>query len=310
MKNRKVVLVGDGAVGSSFAFSILQSTTAIDELVIIDLNKEKSAGDAKDLQDIIPFGSDVDVHIGDYSEAGDAGIVVITAGVPRKPGETRLDLVNKNAKILKTIVDPVVKSGFEGIFVVSANPVDILTTLTQKLSGFPKERVIGTGTSLDKARLGMILSQRFNYKPSEIDALVLGEHGDTSFINFDEVKVNGKLLKEITNLDEAAKTQLEAEVRGRGGEIIKSKGATHYGVARCLAVICTAILENRNRMMVLSAPMNGEYGINHDLYLGSPVVVNASGIAYVVETPLSDQELKKMAHSADQLQKVLDAVEL
>src|SRR3712207_5302070 len=143
MKNRKVVLVGDGAVGSSFAYSLIQTVKTVEELVIVDRNESKAQGDVLDLQDITPLTSDVMIRIGDYSDAADAGIVVITAGVPRKPGETRLDLVNKNVKILRSIVEPVVASGFNGIFVISANPVDILTTMTQKISGFPKERVIG-----------------------------------------------------------------------------------------------------------------------------------------------------------------------
>ena len=146
MKNRKVVLVGDGAVGSTFAYSLIQSVKTVEELVIVDLNKERSQGDAMDLQDVTPLTADIDIHIGDYQDAADAAIVVITAGVPRRPGETRLDLVNKNVKVLRSIVEPIVASGFNGIFVISANPVDILTTLTQKISGFPRERVIGTGT--------------------------------------------------------------------------------------------------------------------------------------------------------------------
>ena len=172
--HHKVVLVGDGAVGSSFAFSLLQTTQEIDELVIVDLKKEKATGESLDLQDITPLTSPVNIHAGDYSDATDADVVVITAGVPRKPGETRLDLVSKNTKILSTIVNPIVESGFNGIFVVSSNPVDILTTVTQQLSGFPKHRVIGTGTSLDTARLNVLLSEKLNIPVNEIDALVLG----------------------------------------------------------------------------------------------------------------------------------------
>ena len=304
MKNRKVVLVGDGAVGSSFAYSLIQTVKTVEELVIVDRNEAKAQGDVWDLQDLTPLTSDVTIRIGDYSDAADAGIVVITAGVPRKPGETRLDLVNKNVKILRSIVEPVVASGFNGIFVVSANPVDILTTMTQKISGFPKERVIGTGTFLDKARLNIILGDHFGYKPSEIDALVLGEHGDTSFVNFDEAKVNGKRLLDEVEISADLQAQIEAEVRGRGGKIIGNKGATFYGVAYGLATIVRAILEKNYKMMVVSAPLTGQYGVN-DLYFGTPAVLNSTGIAQVIETELSKRELSKMSASAQSMQDVL-----
>ena len=177
--HHKVVLVGDGAVGSSFVFSLLQTTQEIDELVIVDLKKEKATGESLDLQDITPLTSPVNIHAGDYSDAADADVVVITAGVPRKPGETRLDLVNKNLKILSSIVKPVVESGFDGIFLVAANPVDILTYATWKFSGFPKEKVIGSGTSLDTARLRVAMAEMTGIKdPRSMHAYIMGEHGD------------------------------------------------------------------------------------------------------------------------------------
>lgn len=305
----KVLLVGDGAVGSSFAFALLQVTQEIDELVIVDLNKDKANGDAMDLQDITPLGSPVLIHSGEYSDAKDADVVVITAGVPRKPGETRLDLVNKNTKILSTIVKPVVDSGFHGIFVVSSNPVDILTTLTQKLSGFPKNRVIGTGTSLDTARLNVLLSEKLQVPVSEIDAQILGEHGDTSFAAFDEATVNGEPLTDVAKLTTTDYQALEDGVKKRGGEIIAGKGATFYGVAKCLAYIVKAILENRNVTLPISAPLNGEYGV-HDLYLGVPAVINTSGVVKVIEHDLSTSEQEKMDHSAAKMKEVLDGVQL
>lgn len=305
----KVMLVGDGAVGSSFAFSLLQTTQEVDELVLVDLNKQRAHGDALDLQDITPLNSPVNVHSGEYSEAKDADVAVITAGVPRKPGETRLDLVNKNAQILSTIVKPIVDSGFKGVFVVSSNPVDILTTLTQRLSGFPKSRVIGTGTSLDTARLEVLLSAKLQVPVNEIDAQVLGEHGDTSFAAFDEATVNGKALKEVASLTQADYDAMEDSVKKRGGEIITNKGATFYGVAKCLAYIVKAIIENRNIVLPVSAPLNGEYGVK-DLYLGVPAVINNSGVVQVIEHNLSSEEQAKMAHSASKMKEVLDGVKL
>ena len=306
--HHKVVLVGDGAVGSSFSFSLLQTTQEIDELVIVDLKKEKATGESLDLQDITPLTSPVNIHAGDYSDAKDADVVVITAGVPRKPGETRLDLVNKNTKILSTIVTPIVESGFNGIFVVSSNPVDILTTVTQQLSGFPKHRVIGTGTSLDTARLNVVLSEKLNVPVNEIDALVLGEHGDTSFGAFDEATINGKPLKEVTNLTSEDYSELEEAVKNRGSEIIAGKGATFYGVAKYLAYIVKAIIENRNVMLPVSAPLTNQYGIN-DLYLGMPAVINRTGIERVVDYGLSDTEVEKLKLSAAKMKEVLDGVE-
>ena len=308
-RRHKVVLVGDGAVGSSFAYSLLQTTQEVDELVIVDLNKEKARGDAMDLQDITPLESPTIIRAGEYADASDADIAVITAGVPRKPGETRLDLVNKNVKILKTIVKPIVDSGFHGIFVVSSNPVDILTTLTQKLSGFPKERVIGTGTSLDSARLNVLLAAKLDVPVSEIDAHIMGEHGDTSFAAFDEATVNGETIKTATELTADDYAALEEAVKKRGGEIISRKGSTFYGVAKCLAYIVKAILENRNVTLPISAPLDGEYGVK-DLYLGVPAVINTSGIVKVLEHDLSAEESKKMEHSAAKMKEVLDGVEL
>lgn len=305
----KVALIGDGAVGSSFAYSLLQTTQEVDELLIVDRKKDKAAGDVLDLQDITPLESPTVIKSGDYTDAGDADVVVITAGIPRKPGETRLDLVNKNVAILSTIVKPIVDSGFKGIFVVSSNPVDILTTLTQRLSGFPKSRVIGTGTSLDSARLAVLLSQKLNVPVNEIGAQVMGEHGDTSFAAFEEAKVNGKPLKEVANLSDNDYADLEKAVKKRGGEIISQKGATFYGVAKCLAYIVKAIIENRNIALPVSAPLDGEYGIK-DLYLGVPAVINTSGIVRVVEYDLPEDELKKMHHSATKMKEVLDGVNI
>ena len=307
--SRKVLLVGDGAVGSTFANDLLLSTQ-VDELVITDVVKERPIGDSMDLEDITPFVGSCNIHAGEYADAKDADVVVITAGIPRKPGETRLDLVNKNVKILKSIIQPVVESGFSGIFVVSANPVDILTTLTQKLSGFPKNKVIGTGTSLDSARLKVELAKKLNLSVESVNSIVLGEHGDTSFENFDETVVDGKPLSEYNELNFSDLSNIESDIRQKGGEIIKSKGATFYGIAMMLAKIVSAILENKAIVLPLSAPINGEYGIKHDLYLGTPAVIDGTGISDVIETKLSDKELAKMVNSADKMQEVLDGIEL
>ncbi|MCH4004804.1 MAG: L-lactate dehydrogenase [Lactobacillus crispatus] len=308
--SRKVFLVGDGAVGSTFANDLLQNTI-VDELAIFDVAKDRPVGDSMDLEDITPFMGQTNIHpVADYSDAKDADVCVITAGVPRKPGETRLDLVNKNVKILESIVKPVVESGFNGVFVVSANPVDILTTLTQKLSGFPKNRVIGTGTSLDSMRLRVELSKRLNVPVAKVNSMVLGEHGDTSFENFDESTVAGKALRDYSEINDDVLAEIETDVRKKGGKIIANKGATFYGVAMMLTQIVSAILDNRAICLPLSAPINGEYGIKHDLYLGTPTVINGEGIEKVIETKLSDAEHAKMINSADKMQEVLSGINL
>ncbi|KRM84367.1 L-lactate dehydrogenase [Lactobacillus hominis DSM 23910 = CRBIP 24.179] len=308
MNNRKVFLVGDGRVGSTFANDLLQNVK-ISELVICDVAKELTVGDAMDLEDLAPFVGPVKVVSGDYSDASDADIAVITAGVARKPGMTRLDLVNANVKILKSIVKPIVDSGFKGIFVVSANPVDILTTLTQKLSGFPKNRVIGTGTSLDTARLRVALAKKTGANIDNVDAYVLGEHGDTSFENFDEAIIDHKALRSYSELSDDVLTEIETDVRKKGGKIIANKGATFYGVAMCLTQICKAIFENKARVLPVSAPLTGEYGVK-DLYLGTPSVITANGISDVIELHLSKEEKEKMTYSAEKMKEVLDGIEL
>lgn len=307
--SRKVLLVGDGAVGSTFANDLLQHTN-IDELVITDVVKKRPIGDSMDLEDITPFAGECNIHAGEYSDAKDADVVVITAGVPRKPGETRLDLVNKNVKILKSIIQPVVDSGFNGVFVVSANPVDILTTLTQKLSGFPKNKVIGTGTSLDSARLQVKLARKLQVPVAEVNSMVLGEHGDTSFENFDESVVANKALKDYDEINAEVLNDIETDIRQKGGKIIENKGATFYGIAVMLTQIVSAILDNRSIVLPLSAPINGEYGIKHDLYLGTPTAIDGSGISHVIEAKLSNSEMKKMLNSADKMEEILSGINL
>lgn len=300
----KVALVGDGAVGSAFAFALLQSTHEIDELAIIDRNADKASGDSDDLADITPLTSPVKIYAGNYEDTSDADVVVITAGVARKNSESRLDLVNKNAAIMHDIVTNVINSGFNGVFVISSNPVDILTTLVQRISGFPKERVIGTGTSLDSMRLRVLLSKKLHLSVNAIDAQILGEHGDTSFAAFDEITINGKPLTARTTLSAEDKVEIEQAVHQAGGKIIANKGATFYGIAKCLAYITSAIIENQNVVLPVSAPLNGQYGVDN-LYLGSPAIINSQGIGQVIEYPLSAGEREKMQHSAVAMQTVL-----
>lgn len=302
---KKVLLVGDGAVGSAFAFALQQLGVA-DELVIADLKEDHVKGDALDLEDVSAFNKKTSVKFGTYSDASDADVVVITAGIPRKPGESRLDLVNKNVAILKSIVDPVVQSGFKGTFIVSSNPVDILTALTQKLSGFPKNRVIGTGTSLDTARLVVELSHKLKVPIDQVNAMVLGEHGDSEFANYDEATINGEPLRTFAKDNEVSNNDLlaiEEDVRKKGSAIINLKGATFYGVATCLANITKAVLTNEALVLPVSAPLK-----DSDLYIGTPAIIDRTGIASVIEMSLSANEQAIMQKSITTMQEVLNNV--
>lgn len=297
--HQKVVLVGDGAVGSSYAFAMAQQGIA-EEFAIVDIIKERTEGDAMDLEDATAFTAPKNIYSADYDTCKDADLVVITAGAPQKPGETRLQLVDKNLKIIKSVVEPIVKSGFDGIFLVAANPVDILTYAVQKLSGFPKNKVVGSGTSLDSARLRVALGKKLHVDPRDVIANIMGEHGDSEFAAYSSATVGGKPLLDIAKdegISEDELLKIEDDVRNKAYEIINRKGATFYGVATALMRISKAILRDENSVLPIGAPMNGEYGLN-DLYIGTPAVVNASGVAKVIEVPLNDREKKAMADSA------------
>ena len=303
--HQKVVLVGDGAVGSSYAFAMAQQGIA-EEFAIVDIIKERTEGDAMDLEDATAFTAPKNIYSADYDTCKDADLVVITAGAPQKPGETRLQLVDKNLKIIKSVVEPIVKSGFDGIFLVAANPVDILTYAVQKLSGFPKNKVVGSGTSLDSARLRVALGKKLDVDPRDVIANIMGEHGDSEFAAYSSATVGGKPLLDIAKdegISEDELLKIEDDVRNKAYEIINRKGATFYGVATALMRISKAILRDENSVLPIGAPMNGEYGLN-DLYIGTPAVVNASGVTKVIEVPLNDREKKAMADSAKQLEEV------
>ena len=309
-QHKKVILVGDGAVGSSYAFALVTQGIA-QELGIIEIPQlfEKAVGDAEDLSHALAFTSPKKIYAAKYEDCADADLVVITAGAPQKPGETRLDLVGKNLAINKSIVEQVVASGFNGIFLVAANPVDVLTYSTWKFSGFPKERVIGSGTSLDSARFRQALAELVDVDARNVHAYILGEHGDSEFPVWSHANVAGlqiyEWVKNNPEIDEEAMVNLFFGVRDAAYTIIEKKGATFYGIAVALARITRAILDDENAVLPLSVFMNGEYGLN-DIYIGAPAVINRQGIQKVIEIPLSDSEQDRMAASAKQLKEILD----
>lgn len=303
--HQKVVLVGDGAVGSSYAFAMAQQGIA-EEFAIVDIIKKRTEGDALDLEDATAFTAPKSIYSADYDTCKDADLVVITAGAPQKPGETRLQLVDKNLKIIKSVVEPIVKSGFDGVFLVAANPVDILTYAVQKFSGFPKNKVVGSGTSLDSARLRVALAKKFHVDPRDVSANIMAEHGDSEFAAFSSATIGGKPLLDMAKeqgVSEDDLLKIEDDVRNKAYEIINRKGATFYGVATALMRISRAILRDENSVLPVGAPLNGEYGLK-DIYVGTPAVVNASGIERVIEVPLNDREKKAMTDSAAALAEV------
>src|SRR4051794_22581167 len=307
----RVVLIGTGAVGSSYAFALLNQGIT-EELVLLDLNKEKSEGDAMDLNHGMAFApSSTKIWFGDYSDCKHADLIVICAGAAQKPGETRLDLVEKNAKIFKGIVGQIMASGFDGIFLVATNPVDILTYAVWKYSGLPKERVIGSGTILDTARFRFLLGEYFNIDTRNVHAYIIGEHGDTELPVWSHADIATRSISKWMEGNEKYKQEdldhLFINVRDAAYHIIERKGATFYGIAMGLVRLTKAILQNENSVLTVSAYLNGEYGHN-DVYVGVPAVVNRNGIRGVVELDLTKDEKEKFDHSVSVLKKVVTSV--
>ena len=298
---KKVVVIGTGAVGISYAFAVLNQALC-DELVLIDLNEKRVSAEARDLRHGVLYAqSPIKVKQGDYSDCADADIVCICAGVPQKVGETRLDLIDNNLKVYHAVVSEVMKNHFNGIFLVATNPVDVLAYATWKFSGLPAERVIGSGTILDTARLCNCLGKAFGVAPVSVDAHMIGEHGDSVIAAWSTAYIAGVPLKDaLDNLGNGAErmAEIHANVRDAAYSIIEGKGATYYGIAMGLARITQAILRNQNVVLTVSALLNGKYN-QEDVYIGVPVVLNSDGIARVIEKPLDEQEQAQFEKSAN-----------
>lgn len=294
-EKRKVVLVGTGLVGMSMAYSFL-STGGIDELVLIDVDQNKAEGEAMDLQHGLPYAhGKLTIKAGNYDDCSDASIVVITAGVTMKEGETRLDIAAKDAKIIKSVTENIMKSGFDGIIVVVSNPVDSMTYVAQKVSGLPKERVIGSGTILDTARLRFLMSEYLNVSSSNIHAYIMGEHGDSSFVPWTNAYVGCKSL--LNFLEEKDKDfedliDIYTQVQQAGYELIKRKRSTYYGIGLSLNRLVRAILDDENVILTVSAFQEGQYG-QEGLYIGVPAVVNRGGVREIVKLELNEVDQAK-----------------
>ncbi|PTE42777.1 L-lactate dehydrogenase [Staphylococcus equorum] len=310
VKNNKVVLIGDGAVGSSYAFALVAQGVA-DELVIIDLDEEKVKGDVMDLNHGAPYGdSPVKIKAGTYNECTNADLVVITAGAAQRPGETRLDLIEKNTKIFKGIVSEVMKSGFDGIFLIATNPVDVLTYVTYKVSGLPKEKVIGSGTILDTARFKYELAEEFGVSSGSVHGQIIGEHGDSELAVWSQANIAGQSLYQLLKDDPEKQHRVEeifANTRDAAYDIIQAKGATYYGIAMGLLHITKAILNNQNVVLTVSSYLEGEYN-QEEVYIGVPTQVNKEGTVKVFEMPLDSHERELFEKSATILKEMQNKI--
>ncbi|WP_332633567.1 L-lactate dehydrogenase [Halalkalibacter flavus] len=310
-KVNRVVLIGTGAVGCSYAYSLINQGVA-EELVLIDVNELRSEGEAMDLNHGLPFApTAMKVWNGTYEDCQQADLVVITAGLAQKPGETRLDLVAKNTAIFKQIVGNIMKSGFDGIFLVATNPVDIMTYVTWKESGLPKERVIGSGTTLDSARLRYMLGDYFEIDPRNIHAYIIGEHGDTELPVWSHTTIGIDKLESYIERNDTYNTgaldKIFENVRDAAYHIIERKGATYYGIGMSLVRITKAILQNENSVLPISAYLTGEYGHN-DIYIGVPAIINRNGIRKILEIELNNKEKNQFDHSVKTLRESMEHI--
>ena len=296
----KIVIIGCGNVGMSYAYSLINQKCNVDELILIDKNMEKAKGEAMDLNHSIPYSPNViNIKAGDYSDCANADIVMLSAGANQEVGETRLDLIHKNDIIFKSIIELVMKSGFKGIFLVATNPVDAMSYITYKYSGLNPNKIIGTGTSLDTARLRYMLSRKFDINPKNVHAYVMGEHGDSEFVAWSTsligtISINNKLTKE-------EKLEISTQVRDSAYEIIKKKGNTSYGIGTCLVRITNAILNDENAIITVSS--YDEEG----LYISIPCVISREGIREKLDINLSNEEEELLNKSKKIIKEVINS---
>lgn len=299
----KIVLVGCGNVGMAYCYALINQKAYVDELVLIDINKEKCEGEALDLNHCMAYSpSKIKVRVGDYPDCRDAKIIVIAAGAAQAPGETRMDLIHKNSKIFKSIISSIMENGFHGVFVVATNPLDVMTYLTQKYSGLPHSQVIGSGTTLDTSRLRYILSEKTGISPKSIEAYVIGEHGDSEFVPWSNVNIAYQKISDIIPIEELNK--IEDEVRNSAYEIIAKKGATAYGIGMCLVKITNAILENKNSILPVSS-----WDEENKICISTPAIIGENGVKRKIFVPLNEEETNKLIDSIHTIQDAISKVD-
>ena len=312
IKGKKIVLVGTGMVGMSFAYSALNQNIC-DELVLIDIDTLRAQGEAMDLNHGLAFSSaSMKISAGDYSDCKDADIVVICAGVNQENKESRLELLGRNAQVFRSIVPQVVNSGFGGIFLVATNPVDVMTRITYELSGFDEGRVIGTGTTLDTARLRYLMGEYFRLDPRNVHAYVIGEHGDSEFTPWSQALLATKPVYKVLE-DNPHKfffsdlENISTEVRYAAQKIIKAKRATYYGIGMSVSRIVRAILSDQQSVLTVSGRLRGEYG-RSDVFIGNPCIIGRDGINRTIELSLTRDELEKFHNSCDIMDRCFEDV--
>ena len=313
LNNRKVAMIGCGFVGSASSFALMQSGL-FSEMVLIDADRSKAEGEALDIAHGIPFARQMKIYAGDYDDIMDAAVIIVTAGANQKPEETRLDLVHKNVGIFKSIIPEIAKRNYQGILLIVSNPVDILTYTAWKLSGLPQNRVIGSGTVLDTARLKYKLGEHLEVDSRSVHAFILGEHGDSEIVAWSSANVSGIPLNHFCEMrghyhHEAAMERIAEEVKNSAYEIIAKKRATYYGIAMSVKRICEAIVRDEKSILPVSGMMQGEYGIR-DVVLSMPAIVGGDGIETQVPISLNETEQEKLRESANTLNNVIKELDL
>ena len=315
--NNKVAIIGAGSVGATVAYTLV-AMGSVSEIVLIDVNEAKAQGEALDIRQATPYLSPVKIYCGSYEDAAGADIVIITSGVGRKPGQSRIDLTQTNVNILKSIAPQIVKYVPDALYLFVANPVDILTYVFCKITGVPKNRVIGTGTTLDSIRLRTRLSELYSVNQKQVHAYVLGEHGDSSFVAWSAADISGIPLSQYENtLTDKSQVKVtpynredvEQYVKKSGGQIIAGKGATFYGIAACVAQIVNSIYSSAYTILPVSTVLDGEYGIS-DVALSTLCAISSEGLVTTLTPNLSDEEVEKMRNSAEVLKGVLAQIEI
>ena len=300
--NNKIVIIGCGNVGMSYAYALLNQNTNVNELVLIDLDKERAIGESMDLNHGIAFAPGrINIKAGDYSDCKDADIVCIAAGANQNPGETRMDLINKNSVIFKSIVTEVMKNEFDGIFLIATNPLDVMTYLTWKYSNLPHSRIIGSGTSLDTSRLRFMIGEKLNISPKSVHAYIIGEHGDSEFAPFSNATIGLQNIHNFLNDDELNKIYLN--VKNAAYEIINRKKATYYGIGMCLVRITNAILNNENSIITVSS-----YDKENDIFMGIPSIINRNGVRERVYVELNEEETKKLQNCVNIIKDAINTI--
>ncbi len=312
----KISIIGTGSVGSTIAYSIAMMGMA-SEIVMIDINSEKALGEALDIRQGTPFCAPCSIYAGDYPDAKDSNIVILTSGMARKAGQSRLELAQVNIDITKTIIPEITKYAPDATYIIVSNPVDILTYTFHKISGLPENRIIGSGTILDTARLRARLSEYYNISQNNVHAYVFGEHGDSSFIPWSVANISNVPINECQNIfsnsdftyPEINYSEIEEYVRKSGGRVIARKGATFYAVSMSVCHICKCVLSGIDTTMTVSTMMHGEYGID-DVCLSTLIAVGRNGVRNKVNVPLTDEEIAKLRYSADTLKDVINNLKI